>query len=129
MLKNLSRKLGASLGALFAPPRKQGKKSRGKIALNEIRMALSGLSGWSISSDRIAKEFGFADFATALMFMNRCALEIHKLDHHPEWTNIYGRVFVELTTHEAGGITAKDIELAKLMDTIAATLSPTEKIF
>ena len=83
--------------------------------------ALSRLSGWTElkNRDAITKEFIFADFSEAFGFMTRAALVAERLDHHPEWTNVYKNVRVILSTHEAGGLTDLDIELAEAMDKIA----------
>jgi len=86
----------------------------------DLQTALSRLSGWSVKGDKIAKNYVFKNFEDAFAFMERCALEIEKLNHHPEWRNVYNKVDVELTTHDAGGVTKKDIELAGIMDRIAA---------
>ena len=84
--------------------------------------ALARLAGWHEVSGReaIAKTFVFADFNEALGFMTRAAHVAEKIDHHPEWSNVYKTVVVTLTTHDAGGITARDIALAAAMDRIAA---------
>ncbi len=83
--------------------------------------ALSQLSGWSAAParDAIAKTFLFKDFNVAFGFMTRIALAAEKLDHHPEWFNVYNRVDVLLATHDADGVTALDVELAKIMDAAA----------
>jgi len=83
--------------------------------------ALAQLTGWrSVEGrDAIAKEFKFADFNAAFGFMSRVALHADKHDHHPEWSNVYNRVEVTLATHDAGGVTEKDVRLAKFMDEIA----------
>ena len=84
------------------------------------------LTGWDIvpgDRDAIAKTFKFADFKTAFGFMTSCALKAEQMDHHPEWFNVYNRVEVTLTTHDADGVTALDIELAQYMDRLAATLT------
>ena len=79
---------------------------------------LAQLSGWSAAPDRdaIAKTFKFKDFNAAFGFMTRVALAAEKLDHHPEWFNVYNRIAVLLTTHEVDGVTARDLALAKIMD-------------
>ncbi|MDB5617717.1 4a-hydroxytetrahydrobiopterin dehydratase [Tardiphaga sp.] len=84
--------------------------------------ALQELSGWSDVSgrDAIARTFSFRDFNEAFGFMARVALVAEKRDHHPEWRNVYKTVEVVLTTHDAGGVTALDIDLAKAMNRIAA---------
>ena len=82
----------------------------------EIDAALAGLAGWTRVGDGIERDFRFADFVAAFAWMTRVALLAEKADHHPEWSNVYNRVHVRLTTHDAGGITAKDITLATAMD-------------
>lgn len=91
------------------------------------KSALSALPGWSEVPGReaIAKTFVFRDFNEAFGFMSRAALVAEKRDHHPEWRNVYKTVEVVLATHDAGGVTAKDIELAKAMNAIAAALGVT----
>src|SRR5215472_6607063 len=88
------------------------------------KSALAELPGWSEVPGReaIAKTFVFRDFNEAFGFMSRSALVAEKRDHHPEWRNVYKTVDVVLATHDAGGVTAKDIELAKAMNAIAAAL-------
>lgn len=83
--------------------------------------ALQQLEGWSETPgrDAIAKTFRFADFNAAFGFMTRVALKADQMDHHPEWSNVYSRVEVVLTTHDAGGVTDKDVTLAKFMDGLA----------
>lgn len=80
--------------------------------------ALEQLAGWSAveGRDAIMKSFRFPDFSTAFAWMTRIAMVAEKLDHHPEWLNIYNRVEVTLTTHDAGGVTDKDVRLAWAMD-------------
>lgn len=84
--------------------------------------AIAQLDGWSIAPDHqdaIAKTFKFGDFNAAFGFMTRVALLADKLDHHPEWFNVYDRVEVRLTTHDADGVTELDVQLAKFMDSVA----------
>jgi 4a-hydroxytetrahydrobiopterin dehydratase len=83
--------------------------------------ALPQLQGWSAAPDKDAliKTFKFADFNEAFGFMTRVALMADKLDHHPEWFNVYNRVEVLLTTHDADGVTDLDVTLAKFMDAAA----------
>jgi 4a-hydroxytetrahydrobiopterin dehydratase len=83
--------------------------------------ALATLPGWSHREAALHKTFRFASFLAALAFMQRAAPDIDALDHHPEWTNVYDRVRVRLTTHDAGNlVTARDVELARLLDAYAA---------
>ncbi len=86
--------------------------------------ALTRLEGWRAAAgrDAIVKEFRFRDFNAAFGFMTRVALYADRHDHHPEWTNVYNRVEVALTTHDAGGVTDKDVMLAHFMDEAAAKL-------
>ncbi|MBI1252496.1 MAG: 4a-hydroxytetrahydrobiopterin dehydratase [Alphaproteobacteria bacterium] len=83
--------------------------------------ALSQVSGWAAvdGRDAIRKEFKFADFKGAFAFMTRCALKAEQMDHHPEWFNVYNKVEVTLSTHDAGGVTALDVVLARFMDEAA----------
>lgn len=75
-------------------------------------------TGWTLAQDgeAITKEYRFASFADAMAFMLRVSYEAERMDHHPEWSNVYNRVSVRLTTHDAGGLTAKDIALAEAME-------------
>jgi 4a-hydroxytetrahydrobiopterin dehydratase len=82
----------------------------------EIKARLATLPGWSLAGGKLRREFRFADFSEAFGFMARAALAAEKLDHHPDWTNVWNRVTVELSTHDAGGLTALDFELAAAMD-------------
>lgn len=82
----------------------------------EIDAALSGLPGWTRAGDGIERSYRFADFTRAFAWMTRAALLAEKADHHPEWSNVYNKVEVRLTTHDAGGITEKDIDLATAID-------------
>ena len=93
-----------------------------KLTDSELKAALSGLPGWSIANGKLHKEFKFADFIHAFGFMSTAALAIEKMGHHPEWFNVYNRVTVDLTTHDAQGITSKDVDLAKLLDATAKKL-------
>ena len=92
-----------------------------KLAADARTSALKELSGWSDVSgrDAIARTFSFKDFNEAFGFMARAALVAEKNDHHPEWRNVYKTVEVVLATHDAGGVTARDIDLARSMDAIA----------
>lgn len=87
----------------------------------ELSRRLGELPGWERRGDRLVRRFRFADFARAFGWMASVAVVAEKLDHHPEWRNVYGTVDVELTTHVAGGITERDLELAAEMDRLAGT--------
>jgi 4a-hydroxytetrahydrobiopterin dehydratase len=95
-----------------------------KLTATTRASALQELSGWSdvTGRDAIAKTFSFKDFNEAFGFMARVALVAEKHDHHPEWRNVYKTVEVVLTTHDAGGVTALDVDLARAMNSIAAAL-------
>ena len=88
------------------------ERDRGLVALPEWQLEPDGKA--------IIRTFSFADFRTAFGFMTEAAIEAEKLDHHPEWSNVYRTVEVRLTTHDAGGLTERDFELARRMDLIAA---------
>lgn len=92
-----------------------------KLAADERQSVLSKLSGWSELKDRdaITKKFVFKDFNEAFGFMTRAALVAEKMDHHPEWFNVYKTVEVTLSTHDAGGVTERDVTLAQTMDKLA----------
>lgn len=92
--------------------------SRDLLAPGKLEEAVSSLDSWSLEQGgtAISKGFKFKTFSEAFGFMTRCALQAEKMDHHPEWSNVYNRVEVRLTTHSAGGVTALDIELARQMD-------------
>lgn len=86
-----------------------------------VDQALAQLSGWRAAEGReaICKAYRFKDFRQAFAFMTRVALAAERLDHHPEWVNVYNRVDVTLATHDAGGVTELDVKLAKIMDEAA----------
>jgi 4a-hydroxytetrahydrobiopterin dehydratase len=92
-----------------------------RLSVEARRSALNGLHGWTEMAGReaIARTFTFRDFNEAFGFMCRAALVAEKRDHHPEWRNVYKTVEVVLATHDAGGVTALDIELAAAMNAIA----------
>ncbi len=94
----------------------------GLLSESERDAALATLDGWAFDAGRngIAKRFTFADFPAAFAFMTRVALAAEKADHHPDWSNVWNRVDVLLSTHDAGGVTEKDIALAAKIDAVAA---------
>lgn len=87
-----------------------------KLSKEDINAALSNLPGWELAGDKLRREFKFRNFVEAFGFMTSAAIEAEKMNHHPEWFNVYSTVIVELTTHDADGITELDIELARKMD-------------
>lgn len=94
-----------------------------KLSDEEIVEALSRRDDWTRADGKLFREFIFEDFNEAFGFMTRCALIAESLEHHPEWFNVYNRVEVKLTTHDAGGLTELDFTLAEAMDNIAARQS------
>jgi 4a-hydroxytetrahydrobiopterin dehydratase len=92
-----------------------------KLNEQELSTSLKQLSAWELRNDKLHREFKFADFAHAFGFMTTAAVLIEKMNHHPEWFNVYNRVSVDLTTHDASGITQKDVDLARLLDSIYST--------
>jgi len=93
-----------------------------KLSEAEIESALKQLPGWSLAQGKLHREFEFPDFVHAFGFMATAAIAIEKRNHHPEWFNVYNRVVVDLTTHDASGITTKDVDLAKLLDDLSSKL-------
>jgi 4a-hydroxytetrahydrobiopterin dehydratase len=87
-----------------------------KLTDAQIETQLAQLPGWKVVAGKLHRELQFADFVAAFGFMARVALHAEKRDHHPEWSNVYNKVTIDLTTHDAGGITAKDIELAQVIE-------------
>jgi 4a-hydroxytetrahydrobiopterin dehydratase len=92
---------------------------RTPLSAEELSRAVAALPGWSVADGKLHREFKFRDFVRAFSFMSAVALVAEKRDHHPEWKNVYGRVVVDLTTHDAGGVTQNDVELAKTMNELA----------
>jgi 4a-hydroxytetrahydrobiopterin dehydratase len=90
-----------------------------RLSQLDIEEELKGLPGWSVVNEKLHKEFQFDSFNQAFGFMTRAAMEIEKMNHHPEWFNVYNRITVELTTHDAGGITKNDVNLAKILNSLA----------
>lgn len=95
-----------------------------KLSIEELKAALRRLPDWELARGReaICRRFTFVDFDAAFAFMTRVALLAAKMDHHPEWFNVYNRVDVTLATHDAGGVTQKDIDLAAAMDGYAVSV-------
>ena len=93
-----------------------------KMTDAEVATAIAELSAWRVQNGKLHREYKFADFPHAFGFMATAAPAVEKMDHHPEWSNVYNRVTVDLSTHDAGGTTQKDFNLAKLLEGIAKRL-------
>jgi 4a-hydroxytetrahydrobiopterin dehydratase len=90
-----------------------------KLATEEIQMELdTALMSWNLKDNQLIREYQFKDFVNAFGFMTKVALLAQQFNHHPEWSNIYNKVKICLTTHDAGGITEKDIHLAKKIESL-----------
>ncbi len=92
-----------------------------RLDTEQVRERLATLPGWTLSDDGLAitRKFKFADFQQAFAFMTQVALAAERADHHPEWSNVYNRVDMRLTTHDAGGLTERDFALAAVADAAA----------
>jgi 4a-hydroxytetrahydrobiopterin dehydratase len=97
--------------------------ARTRLNDEQIREKLAALPEWSVVSAKLHREYKFADFVHAFGFMATCAVAIEKMNHHPEWSNVWNRVTVDLTTHDAGGITERDFELAAMLEGVARKLA------
>jgi len=102
-----------------------------KLSQTHIADSMARVPHWrhqthedAVEGDAIAREFVFADFSQAFSFMTQVALAAEKLDHHPEWSNVYNKVKVTLSTHDAGGLTEKDFSLALVADAAFARFAP-----
>jgi 4a-hydroxytetrahydrobiopterin dehydratase len=89
-----------------------------KLSASEIRSALHELTGWALVDGKLHREYKFPDFIHAFGFMTSGAMVAEAMGHHPEWLNVYNRLTVDLTTHDAGGISAKDFELAGKLEAL-----------
>lgn len=90
-----------------------------KLSEDDIRERLNDLPGWELREGKLYREIRFGDFIQAFGFMSRAALVAEKMNHHPEWFNVYNRVEISLATHDVGGISEKDFALAQAMDRLA----------
>jgi len=90
-----------------------------KLSDEQIRNELGNLPGWSVVNGKLHKEFIFKDFIEAFGFMTTAALHIEKMNHHPEWFNVYNKIKIDLVTHDAGGITQNDVNLAKTLNSLS----------
>ncbi len=89
-----------------------------RLSPDEIDNEIKNLPGWSVVNDKLHREIEFDSFNQAFGFMTRAAMEIEKMNHHPEWFNVYNRLTIDLMTHDAGGITRNDINLAKILNSL-----------
>ncbi|MDH3618892.1 MAG: 4a-hydroxytetrahydrobiopterin dehydratase [Nitrosopumilus sp.] len=89
-----------------------------RLSSEQISSELKNLPGWSIKDEKLHRDFEFKDFNQAFGFMTRAAMHIEKKNHHPEWFNVYNKLAIDLTTHDAGGITENDIQLAKILNSL-----------
>jgi 4a-hydroxytetrahydrobiopterin dehydratase len=92
------------------------KPAQARLSKAEIRTKAKSLKGWSVRKGKLHKEYKFADFVAAFGFMSRVALIAERMNHHPEWFNVWNRVLIDLTTHDAGGISKKDFRLAESIE-------------
>jgi len=97
--------------------------AKAKLKDTEIASALAKLKGWSVVDAKLHREYKFPDFIHAFGFMATAAIAIQEMNHHPEWFNVYNKVTVDLTTHDSGGITSKDVDLATLLEGLAKKLA------
>lgn len=93
-----------------------------QLTAAQIEVGLKELSGWKLQDEKLHRELKFKNFVQAWGFMTQAAIVAEQMNHHPEWFNVYSKVIIDLTTHEAGGISQLDLELAKKMDQIAASM-------
>ena len=93
--------------------------SRTPLSEEALAEAVAALPRWSVVDGKLHRELRFPDFVRAFAFMSAVALVAEKRDHHPEWRNVYGSVVIDLITHDAGGITEKDVALARAIDALA----------
>ena len=96
-----------------------GMSRLSKLSNDEVEARLEELASWSLDGGKLHRAFKFSNFVEAFGFMSQIAILAEKMDHHPEWANVYNRVDVHLTTHDAGGLTELDFELAAHMNRIA----------
>jgi len=90
-----------------------------KLSDEQIKKELSNLPGWNVTNGKLHKDFIFKDFIEAFGFISKAAIHIEKMNHPPEWFNVYNKIKVDLVTHDAGGITQNDINLAKILNSLA----------
>jgi 4a-hydroxytetrahydrobiopterin dehydratase len=100
---------------------------RTRFTPEQIAAALASVPGWELAGAAIRREFAFQDFVQAFGFMASVALIAESMNHHPDWSNVYNRVRIELTTHDAGGLTALDFEFARRAAAAAGQSAPAVK--
>ncbi|XGV95857.1 MAG: 4a-hydroxytetrahydrobiopterin dehydratase [Leptolyngbya sp. BL-A-14] len=105
--------------AINATPNFYAMSTLAPLSKEELNVALSQLKGWSLKDGKLHRQLQFPSFVEAFGFMSSVALVAEAAGHHPEWSNVYNRVTIDLTTHDAGGITTKDVELARKVDALA----------
>lgn len=93
-----------------------------RLAASEIEHRITALEGWTFSDDALHRDFTFEGFGAAFAFMTRVALLAERQNHHPNWSNVYDRVHISLTSHDEGGVTERDIRLAGAIDRVTRTL-------
>jgi 4a-hydroxytetrahydrobiopterin dehydratase len=94
-----------------------------RLTEEQLAAAMAQLPSWTIHENKLHRKYQFPDFPHAFGFMATAAPMIEKMNHHPEWSNVYGRVTVDLTTHDSGGITQRDVDLAGVLERIATKLA------
>jgi len=95
-----------------------------KLGETQLENALRALPGWTLRDGKLHRELQFKDFSAAFAFMTRVALEAEKRDHHPEWSNVWNRVRIDLVTHESAGVTERDVALALAINALAQGSGP-----
>lgn len=94
-----------------------------KMTAQQIQTGLGDLAGWELKNDKLRRELKFKNFVQAFGFMTQIAVLAEQMNHHPEWSNVYNRVTIDLTTHEAGGISQLDFDLAAKIDAVVADMT------
>jgi len=94
-----------------------------KMTPQQIQAGLGDLAGWELKNDKLRRELKFKNFVQAFGFMTQIAVLAEQMNHHPEWSNVYNRVTIDLTTHEAGGISQLDFDLATKIDAVVADMT------
>jgi 4a-hydroxytetrahydrobiopterin dehydratase len=114
-----SANFGTATSAISSSPPQTVPMSSSVLSAMELDAALNQLTGWSIKDGKLHRQYQFPSFVEAFGFMSSVALVAESMGHHPEWFNVYNRVTIDLTTHDAGGITKKDVDLAKRANEVA----------